>query len=248
MIRIALAGTVLAVAAARSAVAQSALPVSAPPAGWTFGGSLDAAYVSATGNSNVTTVSLGDKVAASRGNWTLRQMVAYVYGKTDGTESANQLRAGLRAEYRITDQFSGFAAVNYERNPYAGFSRRVDELFGAQWRALATSGDSVTFDAGGLYTQQANTDGTSSHSPSVRAAMAFKHMFGANTHVSQHVEYVPNLAETGEYRMNSETAVVAPLSRRVNLRLSYLVQYISRPPATFGTTDRIFTSGLQVVF
>lgn len=236
----------LAVAAAHPAVAQA--PAPAPRAGWTLGGSVDAAYVSATGNSEVTTVSIGDKLAASRGNWTLRQMVAYVYGKTDGTESANQLRAGVRAEYRISTRFSGFAAVNYERNPYAGFSRRVDELFGAQWQALAASGDSVTFDAGGLYTQQANTDGTSSASPSARAAMAYKHLFGGTSHFSQHVEYVPNLTESGEYRMNSESAVVAPLSGRISLRLSYLVQYNSRPPATFGATDRIFTSGLQVAF
>lgn len=247
MKRTLLAGTMLAVAAP-SALTQAAAPAPAPPADWTLAGSVDAAYVSATGNSEVTTVSIGDKLAASRGNWTLRQMVAYVYGKTDGTESANQLRAGLRAEYRITNRFSGFTAVNYERNPYAGFSRRVDELFGAQWRALATSGDSVTLDAGAVYTQQANTDGTSSASPSARAAMGYKHLFGGKSHFSQNVEYVPNLTESGEYRMNAESALVAPLSGRISLRLGYLVQYNSRPPTTFGTTDRIFTSGLQVAF
>ena len=47
--------------------------------------------------------------------------------------------------------------------------------------------------------------------PPARAATAFKHLFKANTFVSQGVEYVPDLQADGGYRVNSETAAVAPL-------------------------------------
>ncbi|HVZ48353.1 MAG TPA: DUF481 domain-containing protein [Gemmatimonadaceae bacterium] len=239
-----LAAFVLTVAAG----AASLRAQGAAPGEWKLGGTVDAAYVSATGNSEVTTVSLGDKLAATRGHWTLRQSVAYVYGKTDGTESANQLTVGGRAEYRISTRFSAFAGVVYGRNPYAGYKRRVDELAGATWLAVAAPEDSLTMDAGGVLTQQDNTDGTSDRSPSARAAVTYRHIFKKNTFFSQSIEYVPNLEESGSYRLNSESAAVAPLSARVSLKLGYLVQYNSRPPDAFKTTDRLFTSGLQVSF
>ncbi len=235
-----------ALVASGSRVAAQAAPPS--PAGWTFHGTVDAAYVSATGNSQITTGSLGDKLTLARGNWTLRQSAAYVYGKTDGTESANQLRAGVRAEYRLTSRFSAFAGANYERNPYAGFSRRLDELFGAQWRALTAAHDSVTISVGGLYTLQSNTNGTTSDSPSGHLAAWYKHTFRPNTFFSQSVDYIPDLTQPGERRTNAESILSAPLTSLISLRLSYLMQYNSQPPASFRTTDRIFTSGLQVAF
>jgi putative salt-induced outer membrane protein len=224
--------------------AQEAVPVD----GWKLGGTVDASYVSATGNSQVTTVSVGDKLAATRGHWTLREFLTYVNAKTDSVESANQLHVGARAEYKITNVLSAFAGVTYERNVYAGFNRRLDELLGAQWQALAQPNDSVSFDGGGVITQQDNKDGTTDYSPSARAAGAYKHVFQANTFFSQSLEYVPNLKESGAYRLNSESAAVAPISTRISLKLGYVVQYNSHPPVGFKTTDRVFTSGLQVSF
>jgi putative salt-induced outer membrane protein len=235
-------------AAAVAVFASTAAAQGSTPAVWKVGGTVDASYVSATGNSEVTTMSVGDKLAATRGNWTLRQFAAYVYGKTDGVESANQLRAGVRAEYKISSRFSGFAGVTYERNAHAGFDRRIDELLGAQWRAFAAASDSLMLDAGAVFTQQVNTDGTDHNSPSARGALAYKHVFKANTFLTQGVEYVPNLEESGAYRMNTETILVAPISARISVKVGYVLQYNSRPPATFGTTDRVFTTGLQVSF
>lgn len=131
---------------------------------------------------------------------------------------------------------------------YAGFNRRLDELAGATWQAFAGTSDSVSMDAGGVITQQDNKDGTTQRSPSARGALAYKHVFKANTFFTQTVEYVPNLKESGEYRLNTETSAVAPISTRISLKLGYVIQYNSRPPVSFLTTDRVFTSGLQVSF
>ncbi len=227
----------------------AALPARAQqPAAWKVGGNVDAGFVSATGNTDVTTISVANRLAASRGHWTFRQAASYVYGKTQGVESANQLRVGGRVEYAISSRFSGFASVGYERNAFAGFFRRIDEQLGAQWRAVATPSDSLLLDAGAVLTQQENTDGTSKRSPSARGAAAYKHVFSTRTFVTQLVEYVPNVEEGGAYRLNAETALVAPLASRVSVKLGYVLQYNSRPPASFGTTDRVLTSGLQVSF
>ena len=238
--------TVLAALAASAIDAVSASAQDASPL--KLAGTIDAGFVSATGNTDVTTISLGNKIGATRGRWTLQQHSAYVYGKTEGVESANQLRIGTRAEYAINGRFSAFTSVGYERNTFAGFDRRVDEQLGAQWRAIAMARDSLELDAGGLLTQQDNTDGTSDRSPSARGAIAYKHVFSEKTFATQAVEYMPSLEESGAYRMNAETALVAPVTARINIKVGYIVQYNSRPPANFGTTDRVLTSGLQISF
>lgn len=218
------------------------------PAGWTTAGTLDAGFVSATGNTDLTTLSLGDKLTLKNAAWTLSHSLAYVYGKTSGKESANQLRIGARADYAVGPRVGLFAGVQFERNAYAGFNSRIEELAGVQWKAIDDSSDALTIDGGGGLTQQDNTDGTSARSPSARAAAAYKHTFKANTYFAQNVEYVADLNESGAYRMNSETALVAPIAKSISLKVSYLYQYNSRPPVKFGTTDRVFTSGLQISF
>jgi putative salt-induced outer membrane protein len=225
--------------------AQAAAP--AVPA-WKLTGTVDFGFVSATGNTDVTTISLGDKMVASRGPWTLTQVFAQVYGKTSGVESANQLRANIRAERTLVDGIGGFAAVQYERNAFAGFNRRTDQFLGLRWRAIEDSSDALTFDGGGVLTQQENTDGARKSTRSARGAVAYKHIFKPGTFFAQGVEYVPDLEEPGVYRLNSETAAVAPLSSRISMKIGYVFQFNSRPPTGFGTTDRVFTSGLQVSF
>jgi len=232
--------------AARSVSAQAAAPAAAPVLKMT--GTVDFGFVSATGNTDVTTISLGNKLVASRGRWTLTQVFAQVYGKTEGVESANQLRTNLRAERTLVNRIGGFAAVQFERNAFAGFDRRTDQFLGLRWRVIEDSIDALTFDAGGVLTQQENTDGASKSTRSARGAMAYKHIFKPGTFFAQGVEYVPDIEGAGAYRLNSETAGVAPLSSRVSMKIGYVFQYNSRPPTGFGTTDRVFTSGLQVSF
>src|SRR5689334_23318853 len=79
-------------------VAACALEAQAPPAAWKSSGTVDFGFMSATGNTDVTNITLGEKVSGTRGLVTISQFLASVYGKTKGVESANQLRFGLRLE------------------------------------------------------------------------------------------------------------------------------------------------------
>jgi putative salt-induced outer membrane protein len=218
------------------------------PAPWKTSGSLDFGFVSATGNTDVTTISFGEKVSGTKGGWTLSQMVAQVYGKTNGVESANQLRGSVKAVRELTKFFGGFAGVQYERNAFAGFNRRFEELLGVQWKPVSDSSNVLTFDGGAVLTQQENKDATTKNSTSARGAMAFRHNFRPTTYFSQAIEYLPVIEAGGAYRLNTETALVAPLSARIGMKVSYVFQFNSAPPTGFGTTDRVFTSGLQVSF
>jgi putative salt-induced outer membrane protein len=124
----------------------------------------------------------------------------------------------------------------------------MEQTFGFAWRTATPMGDSIRIDAGSVWTQQRNIEGTRRHFIAVRAALAYKRPLPSGAHLQHAMEAVPNMETNEDWRFNSETAVVAPLSKALGLKLSYLVRYDHLPEPTFRTTDRVMTAGLQVTY
>ena len=230
----------LCIAVAATASAQGAKPRTS------FTG--DLGYVSATGNTKLTTLSVGEKLGHTAGLWTLSQQMAFVYGETDAKVSANQLLVAVRADFGLDPRFSVFAGASYERNTFAGFNSRPVAITGLSWKAIVAPEDSMSVDAGGVVTRQSDVDGTSSSYPSTRVALAYRHRFSKAAYFQQLAEHVSNLRMSGSDLVNTETAFVAPVSAHVGIRLSYAVRYNSRPPVNFGSTDRVSMMGVQLSY
>jgi putative salt-induced outer membrane protein len=208
----------------------------------------DLGIISASGNMRLRTLTVGDKIVHSNGRWVLSQDAAYVYGETNDAASANQLRLGVRSDYALHDRISAFTGASFERNTFAGFTRRTDENLGISLKALRATWDTLNLDLGGVMTQESAVDGTSKSFPAARVAAAYKRAFTKASYFQQLAEYIPDLETSGDYRVNSESSVVAPLSSHAGIKLSYVVRFNSAPPVGFGTTDRILTSGIQLAF
>jgi putative salt-induced outer membrane protein len=237
-----------AIAVAFAATAIVAGPATAQDAKPKTTFTADLGFVSASGNTNLTTLSIADKIVHNAGRWTFTQLAAYVYGETNAKESANQLRFGGRADFDFRPRLGVFVGVSYERNTFAGFNSRMDEIAGLAWKAIVAPNNALTLDAGGVLTQEADVDGTSHNYPSLRLAANYKHSFTKVAYFQQLAEYLANLQTSGAYRVNTESALVAPLSAHLGIKVSYAVRYDSRPPVTFGTTDRVLTTGVQVAY
>jgi len=208
----------------------------------------DLGYVQTSGNTQVTTMNVGEKLTQQRGRLTLQQGFAMVYGKQRGTVITNALRANARGDYKIDKVFALFVGVGFDRDKFAGIERRFEELVGVQARLLGSAKDTVRVEGGGSFTQQIGTDGMQRNFPSARAAGAWRHVFSKSAYFQQNVEYIPNLKETEDWRVNSESSVVAPISARIGLKLSYVVRYDNLPEPTFTDTDKLFTTGIQITF
>jgi putative salt-induced outer membrane protein len=227
-------------------ITSIAAAAQAPASKTSFTG--DIGYVSASGNTRLTTLSLGEKIGHTTGRWTLSQLAAYVYGKADSVETANQLRIAGRADYDFIRRVAIFVGVAHERNRFAGFDARTDEIAGLRWLAIVAPMDSLGLDLGGVLTQQSNVDGTSMNDPSARVAGNYKHLFSKAAYFQQLAEYLPNVKEGGEYRLNTESSLVAPISSHIGIKMSYSFRHNTSPPATFGRSDRVLTTGIQVTY
>ncbi len=208
----------------------------------------DAGYVSTSGNSSVQTLNLGYKVAARIGSWDVNQQFAVVHGKSRGATVTSLWRGSFRADYTVQRGMSVYALLNYERNVFAGLTLRVSNNAGVAAVAFENDRNRLTVEGGVSLTAQRGIAprGRDLDFLGGRAATAYVHRIGPKASVSQSLELLPNFREREDIRLNSESAILAPVTKQVGVKLSYVVRYDGLPETGYQTTDRLFTSGIQV--
>lgn len=209
---------------------------------------IDLSYVNATGNTRLTTLRVSDRIVYHPRPWKLTQTFDVVNGSQQGVEVANAMAASLRGDYEFTPRFRLYGLAAWERDRFAGLSRRLREEVGASWSALAMARDTLDTEAGiGLVQEQPDTLPARDFAAS-RLAARYRHVFRANTYFEAKTEVLSNLEESSDTRVNADLALVAPLSRFVALKLGYLVRFDNLPEPGKKETDAVAAAGLQIVF
>ncbi|TFG45661.1 MAG: DUF481 domain-containing protein [Gemmatimonadales bacterium] len=239
-----LAGVVLVLVGAPVRAAAQAADSTPPP----LKGSLDLGLVAASGNTDLTTFSLGEKLEYAKGKWTVIQGAKMVYGQTNGVESANEYAAYVRPDYQLSARWKGYVLGSWDRNTFIGISQRFQEGVGLSFEAVKGPKHSLALDGGFSFFQQDYTSGLSSSFPTARGQVDYKYSFTPKAYIQNIFVYLPNLEDGADYRINNELALVAPIAGRLALKASYLLQYQNAPQPGFGTTDNLYTTGLQVTF
>jgi putative salt-induced outer membrane protein len=210
----------------------------------------DISFVKTGGNTDVLSLGVSDKIEwKTSPRFTLKQQFGWVYGETDDETSANALITGLRGEYSLTKRVVVFVGVNYDYNMFAGVKRRFEEYAGLGFVLIDKPKDILRFDAGLSYFQEwALFTDVSNNFLAGRFAGDYKHFFAEKAYFQQIVEFIPNFEVSDDYRLNSETALVAPLSSNFAIKVGYIVRYRGLPPEGIKKTDTVFRTGLQVTY
>ena len=210
----------------------------------------DLSFAKTGGNTDVLSLGASDKLEwKTSDRFTLKQQFGWVYGTTDGVKSANALLTGLRGEYSLSKRVLIFLGFNYDYNLFAGVKRRFEEYAGLGFVLIDKPRDILRFDLGiSQFQEWAVYAETSSTFTAGRLAGDYKHLFGEKAYFQQILEYVPNFKTSEDYRINSETALVAPLSGNVALKVGYIVRYRGLPPEGVKNTDTVFRTGIQLTY
>ena len=210
---------------------------------------LDLAAVNVAGNTNTTTLNLGDQFEYKTKRARFSQFANLIYGRTEGVTTAENIKAGLRAEHRLLAVVYGYLGVTYERDSIAGIDHRFAESGGVLIRLIDLPRDLWTFEAGSDVNQSRSTLAKVRNFVSLRFATVIRHNFTQSAYISESAETLPSVENSRDYRINSETALVAPLSGRLALKVSYLVRYAHLPEIpTAKQTDRTLSTGVQIAF
>lgn len=212
-------------------------------------GTLDLGYVSASGNSKVMTLSLGEKLTwKPSSRWTLRQQFRTVYGEANDKVNTSLLIANAAADWTIRDGVAATTAFTYDRNRSSGIARRTEEYLGLVWRFTTEARDSIRFEAGSQWTQQRSVRNVARDFIAVKSGIWYKRPFAGGAYLQQSIEALPNTEVRDDWRVNTETSVAAPLHKRLGLRLAYTIRYDNLPEDTFQKSDQIFTAGMQISY
>ncbi len=209
----------------------------------------DIGYVATGGNQSVETLNIGDKFSVSVDDLTFAQTFARVYGESEGETTTSLTRASLRLDKGLkSSPFTAYGLLNYERNTFAGLASRIAGSAGLTAIVLASEHHRILLEGGLSLNRQrgTGTSGKDSDFLGGRAASTYTHTFNGRTSFIQVIEVLPNFRESEDLRINTESAVSAPLTARIGIKLSYVVRYDGLPQTGFMTTDRLFTSGVQV--
>ncbi len=209
---------------------------------------VDLGYVSTAGNTSVRTLNLAEQLVVQPGGWVFTQTFAITNGYTGGVETANNLKAGLRADRTVGAGFRVYALGTFYRNRFAGIARQFEEAVGLAYGVLAGPKHVLDVEAGAGRNQLKGSDGTQKDYWTGRAAARYRFNFATSAYAEQKVELVSDLQNLDNELLNTETNLAAPLSTHVALKLGYTVRFASQPQPTFKKTDTVLSAGLQLQF
>ena len=209
---------------------------------------LDLGFVDASGNSNVTSFNLGEKLSWQLERLTLGQTAKALYGEAEGKPTAEAYDAGLRADYALGKTISVFALGTFQRNPFAGIAERWGVGPGIAVGLVRSARDTLSVEGALTAQRERSTANVRQSFAATRTAASFKHLFATATAFTQTLEWLANLDTMDDQRVTSETALTAPLSKQIALRVSYLIRFDNLPEPGFVKTDRLLTTGAQISF
>lgn len=235
--------------------ATSAKPAPKQPKRFDFNGSLG--FSQTSGNANALTTNLSNRLKYTMAGWNIQQDLAFYYGEASEKVNTNFWNGGVRGERTVAERVALFLASRYERNVVQGVSSRFQQGFGVTVRALDSERNRLNIALGGSFFSQQLTPGSvakvSRAFPAARAAMDYRLRITEVAYVQQSAEYLPAIGDTAtSFFVNTESSVVAPISKNVGIKIGYVVRYNSEPPVRndllLRTTDTFFSSGLTLTF
>ena len=208
----------------------------------------DVGYVATSGNTSVQTLNVGDKISAKLGGTTLSQQFAVVSGRSKGQTVVSIWRASVRIDAAVAKRLAIYTSLTYERNVFAGLASRTSAVTGLSSEVIKTTNDRLVFEGGVSLTAQRAVLNTGSSLDFLggRAASLYQHHIGPRAVLSQSIEFLPNFRQSEDLRINTETSLLAPLTRQVGMKLAYAIRFDGLPNPGYQETDRLFTSGIQI--
>jgi putative salt-induced outer membrane protein len=211
-----------------------------------------AGFAQTNGNANALAMNFGNKLTYSVRGWSVGEDLTFFFDEANDQVNANFWNGGLRGERTISTRIGLFVATRFDRSVLQGIASRFEEGVGVDLKLVTEPKDLLTVKLGASAFQQTLTPGSTvsvkGNFPAARVGLDDRHLVSTLAFVQQTAEYLPNLAESGVYLVNTETLLVAPLSKQLVLKFGYVIRFNSAPPVRNGVTlknmDTFFSSGI----
>lgn len=199
--------------------------------GWK--GSIEAGFNKTTGNTKETGTLF--QVDTSREGVTTRQRINALHDrqKTDGDLTRSRSLATYQLNRKLGERVSLYGLVGWEKDRFAGYTRRFTESFGVGYQLLKTDTMSLSVDAGPAFRQIRYLDGGSESEMAARGSVAYRWNILPSLTFSQDASAILDGSKT----FTSTTAFTSKLLGALSGRLSYYVIHEGDPIDDRKKTD-----------
>lgn len=160
--------------------------------------------------------------------------------RSNGVLTRNRYAADYELNYKFNNRLYAYGLFGWERNTFAGFTRRFSESFGAGYSVLKNDDMTLDITAGPAFQQTHGTDGLNHYQHSGRASLDFNwHIFEKLTFGQEAAIYLGN-------QITSTTSLSAKINGGLSTRLSFDIVRESDPPAGRRAVDTL--SRLSLVY
>jgi putative salt-induced outer membrane protein len=210
----------------------------------------DLSYVQTTGNTEVLTLAFKNLLEYTfseklKGAWNLQALNV----ETDGEQTAERYYTDLRLDYLFSDRFYGYVLGSWLTDEFAGFDARYALGPGAGYKILVGPKNFLLVEAGLSYAHEDYVAADTADFAEGRAFGQYEYAFTEKNRLSLSSEFLQDLDDTDNYKLNSEAAITSALNDILSLKVAYEVRHQNRPiPAELEETDTVFGAAVVVIF
>lgn len=201
---------------------------------WSGKGELGA--FQSTGNAENIGITAGLGLVREGINWRHKLSGRADYQETEGVVTREQFFAAYEPNYKLSERLYAYGLGQYERDRFQGFSARYSVSGGLGYDVL--TGDTMTLSvkAGPAWRRTELIGGSSSSSFAGLAAADFDWKLAETISLTQDASA---LVQSGSSTLISDTGLVAKVSGKMSVRLSYTVEHDTAPPPGAVKTDTL---------
>jgi putative salt-induced outer membrane protein len=162
--------------------------------------------------------------------------------------TAERYFASQKVAYSLDERNYTFEKGGWEKDRFAGIKDREEENVGLGRAVMARPKDLITAELGVGYTAEARENQKQNNFTSGRAYSKYVHTISDTAKFTQDAEYLHDFDNPDDFRVNTETALIAALSIHFSLKVSYVWKYVGAPPVGFGRSDTTTSVSLIAVY
>lgn len=203
-----------------------------------------------TGNSQTSTLNAADKTAFKWDENSFKFNARYLQASANGVESAKNWDGAIRYERALTLVISAYASFGLDSDIYSGYVQRANYDIGGKYILSASPATNWSAELGYRNSfAQFVTPAPNAQSNFVRVYSEINQTLAANSSFKFWFEYLPNVADSSDYRFNFEPSVTLMLSDMFSLKAADLIKYQNQLPPKFSQyLDSFFTLSLVSKF
>ena len=208
---------------------------------------LDFGMTRASGNSDTLRYSLGiDAVKEKEANL-IRFRARGAYGESEGVKDTQNAETTLRYERLLTKQVYALGNLDWLTDPIAELDYRITGILSPGFRVIHSDTAILNLELGAGYIEEKKDNAEDGYAAG-RAAATVEKRFNAHVLSWATVEYLPKIADTSVFFVNTEIGLAAYITRDLNLNVCYQERYDSTPVEGKKNSDTLLSTSLSLNF